>query len=138
MAVSGLVEGLAAVLADVPFLSHIRRGVEISETDIAQMMAARTRITALAVTEKDIFVCVTGNGYEVWRSNHDFQEPTKVLDRLSGCCGQMDIQASGDQLFVAANTKFQVAVHDRDGVPVSSFGKRDRRPSMGSAAVATR
>jgi len=105
--------------------------VEISDTDIAQMMAARTRITALAVTEKDVFVCVTGNGDEVWRSNHDFQEPTKVLDRLSGCCGQKDIQASGDQLFVAANTKFQVAVHDRDGTPVSSFGKRDREAVAG-------
>ena len=99
---------------------------EVSDADIEQMMAARTRITALAVTEKDLFVCVTGNGYEVWRSNHDFTEPTKVLDRLSGCCGQMDIQASGDQLLVAANTKFQVAIHDRDGTPVSSFGKRDR------------
>lgn len=99
---------------------------EISDADIAQMMASRTRITALAVTEKDVFVCVTGNGYEVWRSDHDFKEPTKVLDRLSGCCGQMDIQASGDQLLVAANTKFQVAIHDRDGAPVSSFGKRDR------------
>ena len=105
--------------------------VEISDADIAQMMAARTRITALAVTEKDVFVCVTGNGYEVWRSNHDFQEPTKVLDQLSGCCGQMDIQASGDQLFVAANTKFQVAVHDRDGTPLSSFGKRDREAVAG-------
>ena len=100
--------------------------VEISEADIEQMMASRLRITALAVTEKDVFVCVTGNGYEVWRSNHEFQEPTKVLDRLSGCCGQMDIQATGDQLLVAANTKFQVAIHDRDGTPVSSFGKRDR------------
>ena len=99
---------------------------DISDADIAQMMASRMRITALAVTEKDVFVCVTGNGYEVWRSNHDFKEPTKVLDRLSGCCGQMDIQASGDQLLVAANTKFQVAIHDRDGTPVSSFGKRDR------------
>ena len=99
---------------------------EVSDADIAQMMASRMRITALAVTEKDLFVCVTGNGYEVWRSDHDFKEPTKVLDRLSGCCGQMDIQASGDQLLVAANTKFQVAIHDRDGTPVSSFGKRDR------------
>ncbi len=99
---------------------------DISDADLAQMMASRMRITALAVTEKDVFVCVTGNGYEVWRSDHDFQEPTKVLERLSGCCGQMDIQASGDQLLVAANTKFQVAIHDRDGTPVSSFGKRDR------------
>ncbi len=99
---------------------------EVSDADIAQMMASRMRITALAVTERDVFVCVTGNGYEVWRSDHDFKEPTKVLDRLSGCCGQMDIQASGDQLLVAANTKFQVAIHDRDGTPVSSFGKRDR------------
>ncbi len=99
---------------------------DVSEADLAQMMAARQRVTALAVTEKDLFVCATGNGYEVWRSSHDFQEPKKVLDRLSGCCGQMDIQATGDQLLVAANTKFQVIIHDRDGNPQSSFGKRDR------------
>lgn len=99
---------------------------DVSEADIRQMMASRQRVTALAVTEKDVFVCATGNGYEVWRSTHDFQEPKKVLDRLSGCCGQMDIQASGDQLLVAANTKFQVIIHDRDGNPQSAFGKRDR------------
>ena len=33
LAVAGLVEGLAGVMADVPFLSHIRRGVEVSDTD---------------------------------------------------------------------------------------------------------
>lgn len=33
LAVSGLADGLAGVLADVPFLCHVRRGVELSDTD---------------------------------------------------------------------------------------------------------
>lgn len=33
LAVAGLVEGLAAVITDVPFLCHIRRAVAISDTD---------------------------------------------------------------------------------------------------------
>lgn len=33
LAVSGLVDNLAAVMSDVPFLCHIRRGVDVSDTD---------------------------------------------------------------------------------------------------------
>lgn len=33
LAAAGLVDGLAAALVDVPFLCHVRRGVEVSDTD---------------------------------------------------------------------------------------------------------
>ncbi len=33
LAVSGLAEGLAGVMPDVPFLCHIRRGIEVADTD---------------------------------------------------------------------------------------------------------
>lgn len=91
-------------------------------------------ITALAVTSKDIFVCaysVEGTGYEVWRMTHEFSEPTKVVSSLGGCCGQCDIQANETHLVLAENTKFKVALLDRDGKREADFGKGDRKAADG-------
>lgn len=91
-------------------------------------------ITALAVTSKDLFLCavsVEGTGYEVWRMTHEFSEPTKVVSSLGGCCGQCDIQANESHLVLAENTKFKVALLDRDGKRESDFGKGDRKAADG-------
>ncbi|MFO1000625.1 MAG: hypothetical protein U0936_09810 [Planctomycetaceae bacterium] len=87
-------------------------------------------ITALAVTSKDVFLCayaVEGSGFEVWRMTHEFSEPTKVVERLGGCCGQCDIQATETHLVLAENTRFKVAFLDRDGERLMDFGKGDRK-----------
>ncbi len=55
----------------------------------------------------------------------------KIVEDLGGCCGQMDIQASKDNLLVAENGKFQVGIYDRDGEMTKSFGKRDRKSPEG-------
>ena len=97
--------------------------------DPDEQVRERLVVTALAVTGEDVFVSVMsvkGHGYEVWRTDHEFKQPKKVVASLSGCCGQMDIQARGDRLFVAENGKFQISVRDRDGKRLASFGKRDR------------
>ncbi|MCA9080267.1 MAG: hypothetical protein KDA58_06885 [Planctomycetaceae bacterium] len=101
-------------------------------TDAAFQRASR--VTALAVTNGDVFVCCTsssGRGYEVWRTGHDLKGGEVVLESLSGCCGQMDIQAQGENLYVAENTKFRVGVYSRDGELQNSFGSRDRNAPEG-------
>lgn len=93
-------------------------------------MSRKLGITALAVTSKDVFLCayaVEGSGFEVWRMTHEFSEPTRVVDRLGGCCGQCDIQATESHLVLAENTKFKVALLDRDGQRLMDFGKGDRK-----------
>lgn len=95
-----------------------------------QMLNSKLGITALAVTSRDIFVCcnaIEGYGYEVWRMNHEFSEPKKVVADLGGCCGQCDIQATEEHLILAENTKFKVGLLDRDGNRVFDFGKGDRK-----------
>lgn len=98
------------------------------------MVRSRLTVTGVAVTDQDIFVSVRklkGYGYDVWRTNHDFAEGEKVVSDLGGCCGQLDIQASGGKLLVAENGKFRVGIYDRDGEFVSSFGKKDRKADEG-------
>ncbi|MEY3227822.1 MAG: hypothetical protein RLZZ536_2441 [Planctomycetota bacterium] len=87
-------------------------------------------ITAVAVTSRDVFLCCNaaeGYGYEVWRLNHEFSEPKRVVSELGGCCGQCDIQATEQHLILAENTKFKVALLDRDGNRLSDFGRGDRK-----------
>lgn len=107
---------------------------EVNEEVIEYRLKAAANVTALAVTDKDLFVATsarTGSGYEVYRTRHDFSEPQRVIEGLRGCCGQMDIHAVGDQLFVAENTRFQVGIYDRDGQPLSSFGERLNSDNLG-------
>ncbi len=99
-----------------------------------QMLSQKMGITALAVTSKDVFLCcnsLEGYGYEVWRLTHEFSEPTKVVSDLGGCCGQCDIQANENHLVLAENTKFKVALLDRDGTRQTDFGKGDRKAADG-------
>lgn len=95
-----------------------------------QAISRKLGITALAVTSRDVFLCtnsVEGTGYEVWRTTHEFSEPVKVVEKMGGCCGQCDIQATENHLVLAENTKFKVALLDRDGQRMADFGKGDRK-----------
>jgi len=88
--------------------------------------------TALAVSDQHLYLCVrASSGYDVIRCDWDYQNARQVLSGLRGCCGQMDIQARGDRLVVAENTKFLVAFHDADGQRLNSFGSRSRTGGEG-------
>ncbi len=67
-----------------------------------------------------------GFGYTVWRTDHDFANPKKIVENLAGCCSQMDIQAHGGDLWVAHNSRHKVEHYSREGKKLGSFGKTDR------------
>ncbi len=116
------------------FLKDNASQYEPTEERITAIIRSMGRITSMAVGDEDVFVtCAasTGFGYDVWRLNLDLQDPVVIKERLGGCCGQMDIQASGDKLIIAENTRFRVGVYTRDGAPVLDFGKQDRRGEEG-------
>lgn len=113
-------------------LAQIEESMGVNDPEAA--VNERLTVTAIAATDKDVFISLrklNGHGYDVWRTSHEFTEGEKVVEDLGGCCGQMDIQASKDSLLVAENGKFQVGIYDRDGEMTKSFGKRDRKSNEG-------
>ena len=100
------------------------------ETVIQQLVQRASSISGISVTAADVFV-VTGEekgyGFAAWRMDQNFENPTKVLSELRGCCGQMDVQAVGNELFVAENTKHRVGRYDRDGKRIEEFGSTASR-----------
>ena len=94
-----------------------------------QLEDRRADFTGIAVTDKDVFVCVpTPNDFtfRVYRFDHDLKESKLIVEKLRGCCGQMDIQAYGDNLWVPHNARHRVECHDRDGKEIAQFGKSGR------------
>ena len=115
-------------------LEQLQMTPEVRAAQLRMQREQQLEITGLAVTDRDVFLaCRTarGYGYAVWRTDREFQNPKKVVENLSGCCGQMDIQASEGELWVAHNGRHKVEHYDRDGQRLSSFGKRDRTSADG-------
>lgn len=110
-----------------------------SVEDLMKQITARLRIiNGVTVTEKDVFVVTgeaSGFGYAVWRMSHAFQDSKQVLSGLRGCCGQMDVQAHGDDLFVAENCNHRVGRYNRDGEKLLAFGRRGDQPEGAGGAL---
>lgn len=96
---------------------------------IASITSRLQQINAIAANDDDVyFACPMskGYGYAVWRTDNTFANPKQIIKGLSGCCGQMDIQAAGGEVYVAENSRHRVVRYNRDGVEVGRFGKGDR------------
>ena len=112
---------------------------QVSESLGSQMggeasLARVKRATGIAVSKQDVFVVlpnVKGYGYSLWRMSHELENPVAIMDNLSGCCGQMDVQAEGDDVLVAENTAFRVSRYNREGKQIASFGERSREKESG-------
>lgn len=96
------------------------------EQAVHQITSRLKIITGVAANDHDVFVsCGEGKGYyyAVWRMESNFTQPKEIITELEGCCGQMDIQAQGDELLVAENSRHRVGRFNREGKSLGSFGK---------------
>jgi len=100
--------------------------------DIDSLLERRLNVPGVAGTLKEVFIVLAGsNGYEVWRTDYEFGNGKVVAKRLSGCCGNMDVQACNEGFVASINGEFKVVEFDRDGTRRVSFGKRDRNADDG-------
>lgn len=111
-------------------LQHLQtRKDQTIDNVIASITSRLQQINAIATSGSDVFIACPmskGYGYAVWRTDQAFANPKQIIKGLTGCCGQMDIQAAGDEVFVAENSRHRIVRYSRDGAQVASFGKTDR------------
>jgi|GEM_PF-909806 len=116
------------------YLKQFAVGQPIADEEVDSAIANMGQVRSIAIGDEDVFVTCPANlgyGYDIWRVNKELEEPKIVVKGVSGCCGQMDIQAKGKQLFVAENTKFRVGVYNQKGKLTSKFGNQDRSGKTG-------
>ncbi len=141
-----LLASVATPVADTPvslnaeLLEELKKDDTFTEARRQQLLAnlerRRTQVTGLAVTEQDVFAAVPAPNdftYRVYRFTRGLTEPKLIVEKLRGCCGQMDIQAHAGQLWIAHNARHSVECRDRDGQLLHKFGKagRLRAPDFG-------
>jgi len=118
-------------------LGSSRPGADLVEPQVdpatqAAMARRELAIAGIAVTDEDVFVSSSADfGFTVYRLDHEFGQAKKIVDRLRGCCGQMDLQAKDGKLYIPENARHRVLCYDRDGKLLSKWGKSDRKNAEG-------
>lgn len=105
-----------------------------TQREIDGLVKSQLQIMSISSTPKEVYVACrsgTGYGFDVWRTDPDFRGGKQIIESLRGCCGQMDVQANSNGVYVAENTRHRVRVFSRNGQPVGEFGSRDRAAPEG-------
>lgn len=116
------------ILASYERMSDTYQKMSVEQV-LGDITSRLTNISSISASEQDVFLAcgeTSGYGFSIWRLSADLREAKKIVTGLSGCCGQMDVQCSGGELYVAENSRFRVQRFDRDGKPLGSFGKGAR------------
>ncbi|MBX3748386.1 MAG: hypothetical protein KF833_24025 [Verrucomicrobiae bacterium] len=86
----------------------------------------RAVVGSLAATDRDLFVALPAPQdftWRVYRYDLDLTRHELVAERLRGCCGEMNLGADADSLYVAHNGRHRVERRNRDGREVAQFGR---------------
>jgi len=113
-------------------------GVELSEKElesqVASMIQYKLRTASIGEYGGHVFIATgspQGYGFSVWKMDDNFENGETIVTGLSGCCGQMDVQACENGLFVAENSRHRVVRYDHDGKQITSWGKQARKGLRG-------
>jgi hypothetical protein len=93
---------------------------------LSSLERRRADVTGLAVTDQDVFMAVPAPNdftFRVYRFDRALANPKLVVEKLRGCCGQMDIQSHNGNLWIPHNARHAVECRDREGEQLQKFGK---------------
>jgi hypothetical protein len=106
---------------------------ELSEAEIDQLVKDsinyKTQVSSISATDDNVYLATraaVGYGFGVWKMDADFAGGKQIVSELSGCCGQMDVKANANGLFVAENSKHRVCRFDHDGKLICNWGQGAR------------
>ncbi|MDA8746562.1 hypothetical protein N9N28_18230, partial [Rubripirellula amarantea] len=111
---------------------------EPSEEDIQQQIesqiARKLSVASVSAVGDKVYVACSasvGYGYSVWSISDDFTEGEEIIGDLRGCCGQMDVQANDQGIYVAENSRDRVVCFDHQGEEVTHWGHSAREGIRG-------
>ena len=99
------------------------------QEQIKNMTARKMRIASVSSDGEHVYTssyAIEGYGFEVWKMKPDFSDARVLVTGLRGCCGQMDVQACSQGIYVAENSRHRVVRYNADGEEVTTWGKGDR------------
>jgi sugar lactone lactonase YvrE len=106
---------------------------ELSEEDIEKRVMASIRssaaVASISEAEGQVFMATrepAGYGFCVWKMSPEFTGGEVIAKGLSGCCGQMDVQACKNGVYVAENSRHRVYHVSSTGQELGEWGQGAR------------
>ena len=100
------------------------------DRQVAAMIKSKTGISSISSDGEHVFVAtraLEGYGFAIWRTDREFANAEDIVKDLRGCCGQMDVQANKEGIYVAENSRHRVVCFDDAGKELLTWGKADRK-----------
>ena len=108
--------GKVVCSASLPQTVSPEDNMKMSAAEREEFLESSKEASSVTSSGDDVFVTAQSyTGYTVYRLDRKLEHAKAIITGLQGCCGQMDVMASGDTLYVAANCDFEVSLYDRDG-----------------------
>ncbi|MGI9455985.1 MAG: hypothetical protein ACR2NU_05450 [Aeoliella sp.] len=104
------------------------------QQQVESQIARKLGIASISAVGDTVFIACSasvGYGYSVWTIDEDFEEGKEIVEGLSGCCGQMDVQACPSGIYVAENSRARVVCFDTNGEELHSWGSKAREGIRG-------
>ncbi|WP_442484181.1 hypothetical protein [Aeoliella sp. SH292] len=99
------------------------------QAQLDSQIARKLGVASISAVGDTVFVACpssVGYGYSVWKIDEEFKAGEEIVADLSGCCGQMDVQANDQGIYVAENSKHRVVCFNYEGDEVTHWGESDR------------
>lgn len=97
---------------------------------VENMVSSKVRIASISTDDKYVFIAtrdLVGYGFAIWRLDTSFAGGKVIVSGLRGCCGQMDVQAGRNGVYVAENARHRVVHYNAEGKELHTWGKGDRK-----------
>ena len=104
------------------------------DRQVAAMINSKTGFSSISSDGEYVYVAtraLEGYGFAIWRTDTEFGSAKQIVSNLSGCCGQMDVQANNKGVYVAENSRHRVVCFDNAGKELLTWGKGDRKGGEG-------
>ena len=106
---------------------HTQRSADEELSNLRQSLEQRRAVVgSLAATDRDLFVALPAPQAFSWRVygyGLGLGAPELVAEKLRGCCGEMNLGADAENLYVAHNGRHRVERRSREGGEVAQFGR---------------
>ncbi|QDU54387.1 NHL repeat-containing protein [Aeoliella mucimassa] len=99
------------------------------QNQIKSQIARKLAVASISAVGDKVYVACSesvGYGYCVWAISDDFESGEELVGDLRGCCGQMDVQANAQGIYVAENSRDRVICYGFDGEEVVYWGHAAR------------
>jgi sugar lactone lactonase YvrE len=99
------------------------------DAQVKASLAQTMKVSSISATDDEVYLATrmaVGYGFQIWKTDDQFENAKSIVTELRGCCGQMEVKANANGVYVAENSRHRVCRYDREGTLVTAWGESAR------------